>query len=58
MVFFAVNAAVAAGLAFFATYAWWALYTGGIAYALIGTIFAIEFAVRRIRIARRSAEAT
>ena len=56
LVFFAVNAVAAAWLAMFASYAWWALYTGGIAYAVIGTIFAIEFVVRRIRIARRSAE--
>jgi uncharacterized membrane protein len=56
VVFFAINAAIAAALAIFSTHAWWALYTGGIAYALIGTIFAIEMIVRRI--VRRKAEAT
>jgi uncharacterized membrane protein len=56
VVFFAINAAVAGALAVFASHEWWALYTGGIAYAIIGTIFAIELVVRRIRIARRSAE--
>ncbi|HET6581870.1 MAG TPA: hypothetical protein VFG69_00460 [Nannocystaceae bacterium] len=55
--FFAVNAVIAGALALFASQAWWALYTGGIAYALIGTIFAIELVVRRIRIRRDAQEA-
>jgi uncharacterized membrane protein len=54
VVFFAVNAVIAGGLALFSSYQWWALYTGGIAYALIGTIFAIELVVRRV--VRRRAE--
>lgn len=52
LVFFAVNAVVAAALALFASHGWWVLYTGGIAYALIGTIFAVEYVVRRVLIGR------
>lgn len=54
VVFFACNAAIAAALAVAGSQAWWALYTGGIAYALIGIIFAVEFLVRRVRTARAS----
>jgi len=57
-VFFAGNAVVAGVLAIAASHAWWALYTGGIAYVLIGIIFAIELLVRRIRIGRASVGAT
>lgn len=45
--FFAVNAAVCAGLAGFAPVSWWALYTGILAYILIGFGFTIEFLVRK-----------
>jgi uncharacterized membrane protein len=45
--FFVVNAAVCAGLAVAAPVAWWALYTGVLAYILIGLGFTIEFLVRK-----------
>jgi uncharacterized membrane protein len=57
-VFFAFNAIVAGALAVFASHGWWALYTGGIAYVLIGAIFAVELVVRRIRKRRFAIGAT
>lgn len=45
--FFAVNAAVCAGLAAAAPVSWWALYTGILAYILVGFGFTIEFLVRK-----------
>lgn len=45
--FFAVNAALAAGLALWAPLSWWALYTGLIAYLLMGLLFAGEWLVRQ-----------
>ena len=45
--FFVANALVSAGLAVFAPVAWWALYTGALAYMLIGLGFTIEFLVRK-----------
>lgn len=45
--FFVVNAAVCAALAAAAPVAWWALYTGVLAYILIGLGFTIEFLVRK-----------
>ncbi|MBL9100110.1 MAG: hypothetical protein JNL82_04075 [Myxococcales bacterium] len=50
--FFAVNAAVSATLAGFAPIAWWALYTGLVAYILVGLGFAVEYVVRRRRFRR------
>lgn len=48
--FFIFNAAVAAALALWAPLAWWTLYTGLIAYLLMGLLFAGEWLVRqRIR---------
>ncbi|MBT8469480.1 MAG: hypothetical protein KJN97_12105 [Deltaproteobacteria bacterium] len=47
--FFALNGLVTAALAMFASIKWWALYTGVIAYALIGTLGVSEFLVRRYR---------
>lgn len=47
--FFVVNGAVAALLGIFATPFVWATYTGGLAYALMGALFAIEFVSRRRR---------
>ncbi|RMI02496.1 hypothetical protein [Stutzerimonas nitrititolerans] len=48
--FFTFNAAVAAALALWAPLAWWTLYTGLIAYLLMGLLFAGEWLVRqRIR---------
>lgn len=48
-VFFAVNGAVAGALAVWAPLAWWTVYAGALAYALIGAVFVIEFLVRSYR---------
>lgn len=45
-VFFVANAATAAILALFAPMAWWVLYTGLIAYVLMGLLFAVEIVIR------------
>lgn len=45
--FFVVNAAVAAALAVWAPLAAWALYTGLLAYLLMGLLFTVEFVVRK-----------
>lgn len=45
--FFAANAGVCAALAVAAPVAWWALYTGVLAYILVGLGFTIEFIVRK-----------
>jgi uncharacterized membrane protein len=50
--FFAANAAVSAGLAGFAPVSWWALYTGLLAYILIGLGFTVEFIARKRRFRR------
>ena len=47
--FFFVNGLAAAVLAVFAPIAWWTLYTGLIAYVLMGLMFAVEFVIRRYR---------
>jgi uncharacterized membrane protein len=44
--FFAANAAASAALALWAPIAWWALYTGALAYILVGLGFAVEYVVR------------
>ena len=58
--FFVANGAVALALAALADLRTWALYNGGIAYALIGALFALEWLLRRRRFpdlrARRAAE--
>ena len=46
-VFFILNIAVTIGLAAFASTAAWTLYTGLIAYILIGAMFAGEYVVRK-----------
>jgi len=46
--FFLVNAAAAGALALWAPLGWWTLYTGVVAYVLIGLLFAVE-RVMRIR---------
>lgn len=48
-VFFVFNGASAALLALFAPVSWWATYTGGVAYALMGLLFAGEYIVRKAR---------
>lgn len=47
--FFVANGAAAALLGAFATPFLWAAYTGGLAYALMGALFAVEFIDRRRR---------
>lgn len=48
-VLFAVNAAVSGALAVAGHLRWWALYTGAVAYGLVGLLFAAEFVVRTYR---------
>jgi uncharacterized membrane protein len=48
-VFFVFNAAFSAALAFFARLELWALYTGLIAYVLMGLLGASEYVVRKAR---------
>jgi len=51
--YFIVNAAIASGLALWAPLSWWTLYTGLIAYLLMGLLFTGEWLVRqRIRNAK------
>ena len=45
--FFVVNGAIAAWAALYASREFWALYTGGISYALMGLLFAGEWLVRQ-----------
>ena len=47
-VFFVLNGSVAEFLALKGSYEAWALYSGLIAYGLIGTLFAVEYTVRRL----------
>ncbi len=51
-VFFALNGATALYTALFTPLETWALYNGLIAYVLIGTLFAVEFAIRTVFKAR------
>jgi len=47
--FFVANGTTAALLAAYADMKWWALYNGLLCYALIGSLFAIEWLLRRVR---------
>lgn len=47
IVFFAVNATVAAAVTLWAPRNWWLLYNGFIAYILIGLLFAGEWLIRQ-----------
>ncbi len=47
--FFVLNGIASLGLALFAPFSAWAVYTGVISYLLMGALFAGEYAVRRIR---------
>ncbi len=47
--FFGLNALVALGLGLFSSPFAWAAYNGGIAYALIGVMFALEYVSRKAR---------
>jgi uncharacterized membrane protein len=51
-VFLVFNAAIAFALAITSELWWWTLYTGGIAYALMGCLFAGEFVYRAWRFRR------
>lgn len=51
-IFFVLNAAVAGLLALFAPISWWAAYSGGIAYGLMGVMFAVEYLLRQYRFRR------
>jgi uncharacterized membrane protein len=48
-VFFVLNGALSAALALFASVSWWALYTGLVAYLLIGLLATAEYVVRKAR---------
>ncbi len=50
---FAFNALASGLLALAAPLAWWALYTGLVAYGLVGLLFAAEFLVRTYRFRAR-----
>ena len=50
--FFVLNGSVAAALALWAPLRWWTVYTGALAYALIGLLFAVEYLVRVSRFGR------
>lgn len=53
-VFFVINGGLALATALWASDQTWALYNGGIAYLLMGALFAIEWLVRqRVRAAHR-----
>ncbi|HET6438010.1 MAG TPA: hypothetical protein VFG59_08110, partial [Anaeromyxobacter sp.] len=47
--FFALNGGAATALAVLAPRMWWAAYTGGLAYVLMGLLFAAEYVVRKAR---------
>lgn len=47
--FFALNGALSAALGLWASRGAWALYTGFIAYLVIGSCFAVEFVIRKYR---------
>ncbi len=47
--FVALNGAVTAALALFAPVSLWALYTGILAYLLIGALFTVEYIIRKYR---------
>jgi uncharacterized membrane protein len=50
--FFLLNGAACAALALLAPLAWWAAYTGGLAYALMGVMFSAEYVLRQYRFRR------
>lgn len=51
-VFFVVNGAIAAALALLGETGLWAVYTGGIAYGLMGLMFVAEYVIRQYRFRR------
>jgi uncharacterized membrane protein len=48
-VFFVINGVIAAALGLWASPFVWASYTGGLAYALMGVLFSVEYVERRAR---------
>jgi uncharacterized membrane protein len=50
--FFLFNGFAAALLAFLGSREWWALYTGLVAYLLMGSLFTVEYVVRKARFGR------
>lgn len=48
-IFFAMNAAIAGTLALVASLSVWSFYTGIVNYVAIGTLFAVEYVVRKAR---------
>ncbi len=46
--FFILNGTIATYTTFFCSREIWAIYNGGISYALMGTLFAVEFIIRKI----------
>jgi uncharacterized membrane protein/peptidoglycan/xylan/chitin deacetylase (PgdA/CDA1 family) len=50
--FFVLNGLTAAALAVLGSREWWALYTGLVAYLLMGMLFAVEYLVRKARFGR------
>lgn len=55
MAFFVVNGGVALWTALHGSWFLWGVYNGGVSYVLAGTLFAVEFVVRKIVRARREA---
>ncbi|HEY4343913.1 MAG TPA: hypothetical protein VGN05_06195 [Parvibaculum sp.] len=53
--FFIVNGGIALWTALHGTWLQWGVYNGGISYVLAGGLFVVEFAIRRIVRARKSA---
>ena len=46
--FFIINGFIAAYTTFFCSREVWAIYNGGISYALMGTLFVVEFIIRKL----------
>lgn len=53
--FFLVNGSAATALAVWAPRSWWAAYCGVISYLLVGTLFAVEYLIRKRRFGRNEA---
>jgi uncharacterized membrane protein len=54
-VYFAANIVVCGVMALWAPLSWWTLYAGLLAYVIMGTIFTVEYLVRKFRFRRFSA---
>ena len=50
--FFLLNGSAATALALWAPRNWWAAYCGAISYLLVGTLFAVEYLIRKRRFGR------